>query len=380
MDFVTWQHCTAASQSSKYQLIVIHCPLTLLLWFCYCAACQCLQCDSVTFHFARVTSSCVASSCNRSMLLQTESIRAAVHLNFGCKSTVSTPCRQSVCVFQCVCVRARLHVGNVAAGIGSPLRILAHYTKVTAHAWPLPPWPPSGEQSMLGCGSHVLVTNNPTSCPTFRERHTQRNTLGESEPWLLAATCCAHFLHSHALSVSRSYSLASWLFTPAQAARLQYWEQNTHWPSCSKYPPTLLCIKTWVTWACINFIPGGFYMCDFLSYWTELCEVDWSEVTVLLHWRSTMNTFFWSEYLWPRHPLRSGKLYTVIVTFFQNDIFSLCFITKPINVPSGMRTMSSQLLNPLWRFKQLLIRSHHLWTSLFTLSCPTAQNLKSNNR
>lgn len=51
-----------------------------------------------------------------------------------------------------------------------PLRVLAHYPEVKAHAWPLPAWPPSGEQSMLSDGSHVLVANNPTSCPRSGER------------------------------------------------------------------------------------------------------------------------------------------------------------------------------------------------------------------
>lgn len=118
-----------------------------------------------------------------------------------------------------VCVDACQRNGTwQQAAVPHPLRLLAHYPEVTAHAWPLPAWPPSGEQRMLGYGSHVLITNNPTSCPGSGERHKKKQR--GREFWLRSATCCFHFLHSHALSESRSHSLASWLFTQAQLGQL----------------------------------------------------------------------------------------------------------------------------------------------------------------
>lgn len=147
-----------------------------------------------------------------------------------------------------------------------PLMVLAHYPEVTAHAWPLPAWPPLGEQNMLGCGSHVLAANSPTSCPRSGERRWQRN--GERErnikraKKVLASIChllCSLPPLSRSLPVSHSYSLASWLFTPAQS---QYWEQNTNWSSCSKLPPTSLWVKTWVICTSIKVEWGGFYMSD----------------------------------------------------------------------------------------------------------------------
>lgn len=100
------------------------------------------------------------------------------------------------------------------------------------------------------------------------ERHTERNI----EPkWVLASICrllCSLPPLSRSLSVSRSYSFASWLFTAAQPALLQDWEQNTHWPSFSKFPPTCLRIKTWVIWASIKFEWGRFsILCDSPKCW-----------------------------------------------------------------------------------------------------------------
>lgn len=47
--------------------------------------------------------------------------------------------RQSLC-YVSVLSNARVCVSaeNVAAGSNSPMRVLAHYPEVTAHAWPLP--------------------------------------------------------------------------------------------------------------------------------------------------------------------------------------------------------------------------------------------------
>lgn len=105
---------------------------------------------------------------------------------------------------------------------------------------------------------------------TERNRKRERGIERERER-VLASIChllCSLPPLSRSLSVSCSYSLASWLFTPAQP---QYWEQNTNWPSCSKLPPTLLWIKTWVICARIKLEWGGFYMWDFLSTLGEIC-------------------------------------------------------------------------------------------------------------
>lgn len=82
------------------------------------------------------------------------------------------------------------------------------------------------------------------------QTHREKKYRGESESWRPSATSCARFLHSHA--PFRSYSVASGLFTPAQTAQLQYWEQTPQWSFQPRFPPTLVYIKTQVSLAWIN--------------------------------------------------------------------------------------------------------------------------------
>lgn len=126
-------------------------------WLCCGAACNCIKADTVA------TSSVLYCDWARWF-----SVNLIVQLGFCCECSVCV-CMEYLCGPVCVCMQGMWRQASVP-----PLRILAHYPEVTAHAWPLPHWPPWGEQSMLGYGSHVLVTDNLTSCPSLGETHREK--------------------------------------------------------------------------------------------------------------------------------------------------------------------------------------------------------------
>lgn len=202
--------------------------------------CNCIKADTVA------TSSVLY--CNRARWF---SVNLIVQLGFCCESSVCV-CMEYLCGPVCVCMQGMWRQASVPPWV---------FSLITQRSQPTPGHflTDLPEESRACWATDHTCWSQTISLPVpVWERHTERNI----EPKRVLASICRLLCSlpplSRSLSVSRSYSFASWLFTAAQPALLQDWEQNTHWPSFSKFPPTCLCIKTWVIWASIKFEWGRF--------------------------------------------------------------------------------------------------------------------------
>lgn len=247
---LTQQPVRAETINTLWSIVPLHCV--------YCSAVV-LYC-TVSRVWLNNLSFCLCNIilCNIVVLLglvcQTESDATVVQQSSCCESTVSAWC-VSVCSSVCVCMQGAWRQAAIPPW-GSFL--------ITQRSQPTPghflPDLPQESRACWAvdhtCWSQTILLPVPVWIgDTEREIERERHREGERER-VLASIChllCSLPPLSRSLSVSRSYSLASWLFTPAQPAQPQHWEQNTHWPSCSKLPPTLIRIKTWVIWAWIKF-------------------------------------------------------------------------------------------------------------------------------